>query len=887
MKYDQFYYSWAPSGISQYNKKGGYGIAASSNGNSDFLRKCESIALNKKPELTGMNQVTEYFQYVESLKTYVFAGIYQIESPEEMRGRDNSLAHVLVPAEAVDMEDPSSYIREMKYTSIQRLKTGMDVLSRQEIPKYRFNYQRLLKKYNLTDCSRLAVLLSMEFEGYFADSKRAIVFPLDASEPETFSGTAREITWLLHSWVPDCLYKSANELRQKLGYAVAGNTSNKNCLCFVPENGEIEKNKQRFDLRASYDCNDKKNIARGADFYYELAKRAQKSPQAVTGLIEEICDLLPEAKSLNRILDAFECYQLQHLDAGESLPDWESAGMKKKLDRAKKNDILAKKYCIDYLIRANQFSRSFSLDSRQLKECWDALACDGTESRKKLEKRFRPLVPVFLDMSYQFCSQSKAGDWKAYLEKLALLEDTDTELWAEKLYRREGGCIHEHLSRITSEDGMQNGREDGAAVLEECLHCYSVPLGGEPQFRQEIFDCARTLYHKNQYNPFIRHRIDCCVREYQHVFDLNQWEGLVLELLPVDSAEFCGKYQELKTKALKKQWMEKASDSLEKLYEEMRQAFARTPSKRSRNFMEHQSQLCHTEKSWLRLAANYRMAAGKQPVVDWEWIYERLNEKRPGEEKQKAYYSSFMELLGGSDWAEDEKDIRALVSQLEIYGGLRSYLESGVRTESGFRVESDNELRPAGGICVAELEKYAEGYRKHILEENRQKELEVLLAKDAMGLYEQKSALERKQIRRCMEAIPSWEKEVDKKFTCHTLEEFLRLSPDLEEDYPERWDREHAKFAKVLMNYDAILKKRSEMKRTSVRYSGEAEVSRSRTDISFDEGKSGAGKSLNEVVKFQTVTEKPRSRLGRKETESAKKGVKDEGNQIILNFLNK
>lgn len=886
MRYEQFYYSWAPSGISQYNKKGGYGIAASSNGNSDFLRKCESIALNKKPELTGMDMVTEYFQYVESLKTYVFAGIYQIESPEEMRGRDNSLAHVFVPAETVDMGNPSSYIRRMNYTSIHRLEAGMDVLPQQEIPECGFDYQKLLKKYNLTDCSRLAVLLSMEFEGYFADSKRAIVFPLDDSEPERFFETAREVTWLLHNWVPDCLRKSAVELRQKLGYVVAGNTNNKNCLCFVPERGEIESSKQRFDLRVFYDCNDKKNIARGAEFYYELAKRAQKSPQAVTELIGEICSLLPEAKSINRILDAFECHQLHHMEAGEKLPDWDAAGMKKKLDRAKKNDILAKEYCIDYLMRANQFSQSFSLDSRQLKECWEALAQDGTGRDVKLERKFRPLVPIFLDMSYQFCSQSKSGDWKAYLEKLKLLEDNDSEMWVNDLYRREGGCIHEHLSRIVSETGNQG--EDGAAILEECLYCYGVPLGGDPQFRREIFACVQELYSRGQNSPAVRRRIDRCVRGNQNVFDLDRWEELVIELLPADSVEFCEKYQELKSKTLKKQWLEKASESLEKIYEELAQALAGMPSKRSKGFAGYQSRLNVMCKSWLRLAVNYRMAAGRKPVIDWEWIYEKLNE-----EKQGDFYSSFVDLLAGADWTEDEKDIRILANQLEIYGGLRRYLAQG----GGVSMNS------GGCIRVVDLETYAEGYRKHVLEEKRQKELEGILARDAMDLYEKKSALERKQIRRCMENIPSWEREVDRKFACCTLEEFLKLPPDLEEDYPDKWEREHAKFAQILANYDAILKKRSGMNvisdRSGMNGTPERKRDGSYTGISrnlsgkaqqqreMEEPQGGAGKSLNEVVKFQNITENPKSRPGRKPTESAKKGTKDEGNQIILNFLNK
>lgn len=903
MKYDQFYYSWAPSGISQYNKKGGYGIAASSNGNSDFLRKCESIALNKKPELTDMDLVTEYFQYVESLKTYVFAGVYQIEAPEEMRGRDNSLAHVFVPAEAVDMEDPSSYIRKMDYTSIKRLEAGKDILSRKEIPESGFDYHQLLKKYNLTDCSRLAVLLSMEFEGYFADSKRAIVFPLDSSRRETFSETAREITWLLHSWVPDCLRKSANELRQKLGYVVAGNTSNKNCLCFVPENGEIENNKQRFELQRSYDYRETKNIARGADFYYELARRAQESPQAVTGLIEEICSFLPEVKSINRILDAYECYQIQHLEKGAALPDWDEAGMKRKLDRAKKNDVLAKGYCIDYLLRANQISHSFSLDSRQLKECWDVLAYDGTKSSAKLEEKFRPLVPVFLDMSFQYCSQSKSSDKKLYLEKLELLDDKDSKMWIDSLYRREGGCIHEHLAEISSE------KSDGAAILEECLRYYGVPLGKDPKFQQEIFEYTQELYSKNLANPSVRWKIDRCVRENSNVFDLNRWEELVIELLPADSLEFCNKYDELRSKSLKKRWLKKASDSLEEIYEELIQAFNRISpkeSKRSRSITNSRTRLNCQCKSWLRLAVNYRMAVDGKTIVEWNWIYEKLN---------KDLYESFMELLASSTWLEEEKDVRILANQLEAYGSLRRYLD-------------ERRVNSAAGIkYVTELEKYAENCRKHVLEESRQKELEEFLAGDAMELYEKVSGPKRKQIRRCMENIPSWEKEIDRKFNCSSLEEFLRLPLDLEEDYPGRWDRERTKFAQMLANYDAIMSKRGQTgiyHSTSGREKGRsgrpqsgsdeingiAERSQSGSDemdgaaerlqSGFDGMDGAAGesqsaadgrnyeveRSVNGVMKFQSVTEKSRSRFGKGQREPEGRGAKDEGNQIILKFLN-
>ena len=878
MKYEQFYYSWVPSGISQYNKKGGYGIAASSNGNSDFLRKCESIALNKKPELTGVNRITEYFQYVESLKTYIFAGIYQIEAPEEMRGRDNSLAHVFVPAESVDVQNPSSYIRKMEYASIQRLEPGMDELPCRDISECRFDYQQLLEKYNLTDCSRLAVLLRMEFEGYFADSKRAIVFPL--GETENFSETAREITWLLHSWVPDCLYKSAFELRQKLGYIVGGSTSNKNCLCFVPKNGEIEKNKQRFELQASSDCKDRKEIARGADFYYELAKRAQKSPQAVTEFIKEVCSLLPEVKSMNRILDAFECCQLRNLNGGERLPDWEAAGMKKKLERAKKNDILAKEYCIDYLIRANQFSRSFSLDSRQLKDCWDALAYDETGGRRKLEERFCPLVPAFLDMSYQFCAQSKGSDWKLYLDKLEVLEECDSKMWVEQLYHREGGCIHAHLERITGEE------EEGEAVLEECLRCYGASLGGDSRFREEIFTKARELYRRNQNNSIARSRIDRCVHENRNVFDLARWEELVIELLPADSMDFCEKYQGLKSKALKTQWLEKASENIETIYHELEQAFDKMPAKRSKSFAEYRSNLCILCGSWLRLAANYRMAVNRKPVVDWEWIFEKLNQRKQNQGKQKDFYSCFIELTAGEDWTEDKRDIGAFANQLETYGELRRYLESG----DGKAVEN---RQGTVGIGIDALEKYTSGYRKHVLEESRQKTLEILLARDAMILYERQSisVSERKRIRRCMEAIPSWEKEVDQKFRCATLEEFLKLPPDLEEDYPDRWDREYAKFAGLFANYNAVLRRRNgigsraeaERKRE---IGSRAEAERKREIGSGIERESNSGKSLSEVVKFQDITEKPKNRLGKKQAGSVKKSAGDEGNRVIMDFLN-
>ena len=858
MKYDQFYYSWALSGISQYNKKGGYGIAASSNGGSDFLRKCESIALNKKPELTGLNLVTEYFQYVESLKTYIFAGIYQIEAPEEMKGRDNSLAHVFVPAEPVQMDCPSSYIRKMEYTCTERLTAGMDILEQMEIPAYGFDYQALLKKYNLTDCSRLAVLLGMEFEGYFADARRTIVFPLDSTRPELFLETAREITWLLHSWVPDCLRKPADELRQKLGYVVAGSTSNKNCLCFVPENGEIENGKQRFDLRAAYDCNDKKVIARGSEFYYALAQRAQKSPGAVTGLIEDVCRLLPEAsgkltQSINRILDAYECYQIRHMEPEEILPDWNEANMKKKLDRAKKDDMLAKEYCIDYLKRANRFSGSFSLDSRQLKECWEALACDGG----RLDVRFRPLVPVFLDMSFQFGRQQKTGGKKAYLDRLSLLDQDDEQLWME-MYERKNSCIHEHLSLIVADD------EDGPEILEECLEYYGKPFGRVPGFRKELLELVQRLYCRHCMEAGARRKIELCVKENIDLFNKDQWEEFLIQQLPADSPDFCEKYSQLSTKKLKTLWLEKALENLIRMREELIRSFMKPGFENSRMSAEIRNGLSMQCRAWLCLAAACKTALDGKKTLEFSWFYEELKGKEQKSRKNGTdFYQMFMEFIGQAPWKEEEKDIRILAGQLELYGFLRGYVEEF----------PDRKIGNAG-----ELEKYADGLKKHVLEPDKQKKLEICLVKDAMNLHETAFPAEKRKIRQCMKGIRQWEEALDGKFNCRTLEEFLNLSPDMEEDFPERWEAEHRKFARVLANYDAVMRKKYSLRRIFHEEDAAEAVKKNDKEASAESKKESPVKERSAEV--APTAEK------RKWSQTIRDTSRDEGNQIILDFLN-
>ena len=962
-EYDQLYYTWTPDGISLYKKEGGMGIAASSKEDSAFRRICERIPVNRKPELTDFQEETEYFQYNASLKTYTFTGIYAIPSPEEIRNRDNWLAHILVPADPLDLEDPSDYIRDVHYQPhIEKMEKGMERLDKAAFPPCHFSYQELLHKYNLTDCSRLAVLLSMEYGGFFSDGKKTIVFPLKVKRDRatgnsgTFSRVAREITWLLHGWVPEGLTKSREELCQNLGYATGRTARNKNCLCFIPAKDPVERDKQCFELDQASDYHDyQTRISRGADFFYMLAQKAQISAAEVRGFVKEICGILPvPAGNIRQLQEAYQCYEMKYLLDENSLPDWKKAGMDTRLSQASRGDFLARTYCVDYLLRMDAASRT--LTSSQLSQCWQALAREGDH----LNPRFESLVPVFLNTSYQLWETAKESQKEPYKEnyfsQLELVRTGSSEL-KEKLYQDQNGCMQRHLARLKDQPSfgeIEKNRIDQAEkqleIFEDCLEAYGELLYGFASFTHEMSAWAETFYQQHTDQPKLENRLDQLVRTHTGVFDRKWWELLVLRTLPADSLSFYEAYPRAKTVGAESFWLEKATSFLETCrfpglavyegfvrlsFEEKnltetgfsqavknwaekgRRALFDLKEKKKKGkgtkssslycwflYEKEQAGSWNAQPLWKEIttdcfeklrslktdsaeeagvqniwkemllaegagAARLRLYldfhAGKQISLKdtrlvaadpgsersalrdllWKEVEEQMDILSPGAsagnrlrslmrleaacaDTVSAYCRAFYDLLTGGAKDEmpktfhpaqiarkrlseikaqgllsEEEDIRRVTERVGQYIDLREYLD---------------EREGAPTRSLQQLKQYVSGYQAEVLESERCALFEEKLVAETGAFYEKQPLSVKKEINLCMNSLSLWKNWLDQRYDCGNLEEFLNLSPELEEESPERWEEEHRKFHKLLACYDQILEQRAKRKQQEASY---------------------------------------------------------------------
>lgn len=556
-KYNQFYYTWAPKEMSRGSLADGLCVVSSSSEDVNLQEKSTAIAKQRKYELDGQGIITEYFQYMASLDTYAFAGIHGIEPPsKKVVNRDTQLTHILVPAEPIDEENPSSYIPNCKieYNRMKSLDGELGSLVPMVMPFKPFDYQALLKKYNLTDVSRLAVLLSMEFQGFFSARKRQIAFPLNEElTPDEYLQTAKEITWLLHCWVPEGLKKSAKELRQMMGYVVAKTTKGKDPKligqCFVPKNGEISI--PQFDLWAVYDA--QKKIDKGAEFFFVMAKKAQESADALQKFIQEIIAYSPgKIDRMDDILEAYECCKIEDMDAAD-LPSWTQAGMEKKLLETRQGNPLSKRYCLTYLKCGMEGDNTLQLTATQVKDCWDTF----TNKNQKLSEGFFPLLPSFLDLSFEFWQnpdpklyKDRDKNQELYAERLSILEDEDDRLW-KSVYQRNQGCIQKHLAMI--QETRQRG--SGIDALEQCLQYYGAALGSDENFRREIWKYTEQLY--GQSSEAIREKIESHIKENSNVFSLDNFNQLKLELLPVDCLAFCKMYADIQDAELRQHWYQR------------------------------------------------------------------------------------------------------------------------------------------------------------------------------------------------------------------------------------------------------------------------------------------------------------------------------------------
>lgn len=570
MKYDQAYYSWLPENGSELNPQKGLGVKFSSNCDENFLKVWNQRAANKKSELTSRGLVTEYFQYIEPLKTFACLGVTKIDTLPEMKGRENQLVHIFTPAEEIDPDQPSSYIHRPEYARLNVLSKDI-CLEQVELPDCNFDYQMLLDRYQLRDCTRLAMLLDMEFSGYFEDARRAIVFPIDPDEPDVLSKTAAEITWLLHSWVPDGMFgKSAIDLKKNLGYVVGADAENKQCLCFIPRGGNTAK-KQVFDLKKTYT---KEELGQGAEFFLEMARRAQESPEAVRTMIDEVCRPLADTRPvlLGKVYSAYQYYAMLHtrtVPVGFLSSADEKNWRKKALSNGKDSK-MAVNYCVAMLLKLKDDEQTGQLNEDQLREYWKILEKAYDERMQETDcQPFAELIADFINKMFEYASLKK--DINIYLEKLKFLkkdaEEYDAEkydavkshiIW-KKLYE-EGGCIRKHLRMIS--EGRADDLKGCLTVLEQCLSCYPGWIR-ESDFQDIMRTQTELLYETaaESGSSRVKERISELAAQYDSVYDADEWTRLELKIMDPAGDEFLEKYSELNP-AVKPAWFGKAAEYL-------------------------------------------------------------------------------------------------------------------------------------------------------------------------------------------------------------------------------------------------------------------------------------------------------------------------------------
>lgn len=331
MDYEQICYSWLHGGDYKGAVPDGWGIAATSNTDSAFLKNAVDLMTNRRTSLLG--EVTEYFEYSQAFRCFIYLGVRKIPSLPQMGGGDNNrLMHLYIPTQVIPSAQTMPVAENMQAKSFFPVFPDINpddywaavpspgqrgVIHKAEFPEKIYDYQELLKKYGFhkeqgeVAANRLAVLLSLLYLSFYSDEWKQLIFPLetrnsyetgDSSEIENLSEvknpyeTAREITWLLHRLVPQEIFgKTRENLIHGLGYAVTEQAEGYQ-LTFLKRKSEHTALKEHiYDLGRNYDASvdiskemlDRK-VAGTANLFLALSKEAQESPEAANRMIQEI-----------------------------------------------------------------------------------------------------------------------------------------------------------------------------------------------------------------------------------------------------------------------------------------------------------------------------------------------------------------------------------------------------------------------------------------------------------------------------------------------------------------------------------------------------------------------------------------------------------------------
>lgn len=541
-EYHQAYYAWKNDNS---NNKG-IGIVASSFLEKDIKNACNNAVMNKYSDFEDRAIITEYFQYNDSLGKYINYGIYDLESvPFRIENRPKRFVHIYLPTEYAEHEEPSDYIRKMNY--FPRVKKVHNVeleLTKKTVEPYEFHYEELLKKYHLDGTnyqSRLSILLSMEFTGFFNQYNKQIAFILeDDIGDEEFHKTAIEMTWLLHQWIPDCFETSIDELRHHMGYAVAktiGNDPSSIAFFFIPRTVEVvfKYNENRFDLTTSYteDSFEYKNkIEKGADFFYELAEKAQTSQESIQEFLRRICENAPRKKpeNLDELLEIYQDYQFwQRLKDGQL--DWEKNEISSLLEKVRYGECVAQKKCISYF--------QLLLAEGEQKQAFLALTPECIAFAVKnliyLENIAKDDIQIILIKLIERCffawqqsedKEQRNKDEKAYEECLDILKNKDS-IWSD-IYDK---CVCPHLRKITDADV-----ETALISLHQCLRFYGEVFGKKQEFCAKIDKETKKLYLKllDGHTELCK-EIEKEIKEHEDIFNKSTRNLLTI---PVCSQKF-------------------------------------------------------------------------------------------------------------------------------------------------------------------------------------------------------------------------------------------------------------------------------------------------------------------------------------------------------------
>lgn len=301
MKYEQICYSWLHGGDYKGAAPDGWGVAATSSRDPAFLKCAVDLMTNRKASLSG--EVTEYYEYSEGFRRFIYLGVRSLPVLPQMGGGDNNrLMHLYVPAEeetCVSGPGYTDYLREVPPPE-QR---GM--VGQAEFYEKSCDYQDLLQKYGLHQeqgeaaVHRFAVLLSLLYLSFYSDEWKQLVFPVKDRNPYE---TAREVTWLLHSLVPAEVFgKTGKELLRRLRYVVTDEIQGYHLTFISGKHESLSLRQHRYGFNEDYDARtvisregmDRK-VDKTAEFFLALAVAAQKSPQEACTMIAEILHVAKE-----------------------------------------------------------------------------------------------------------------------------------------------------------------------------------------------------------------------------------------------------------------------------------------------------------------------------------------------------------------------------------------------------------------------------------------------------------------------------------------------------------------------------------------------------------------------------------------------------------------